>query len=594
MWLERALREVSKVGRVAFGAFRAEYKSPNEVEVHLRGCLFLKRSDFDLTCELKNLVVHRDENLGELSKPLIDKATRYCEVRSIPKLEIELPREDHSLITCFLDAGFKMAALRERYMPGRFVCLLERKVGRLYHADPFDELKVGRWLIQAILPSIVTRETTVSPVESEDPHGTTYISMEFEGAHQTYSSDEPELISETKRLRGQLLILERSDAEAADWNRLPDLFDPHRQLHYILAFSRISIERQSALTRRRVIPFDLNDLSLSDNSSQNSSLSIPMQKEEVLGVATTLEANLIDSYLSTKILKYYLLSGIGAALQVSEDSPPILAIYCPFWHNGKSGFVAIAEILEHSRIPFDKAFDQFPDTPCALSKEDLEYYRSEENERIGVVKCKILRAIKNPISLEDIGRISNIEISKYLECELNENFNSTAYLDASTCQAILNEFEKRPIYSPRLSDKEFKIGISYSKDERPFVEVVKNHLEAELGAGNVFFDLSLSSDLARPNLRQYLTTLFTSRVRLVVVFLCDSYPKREWCMEEWNAIQSLKLHKESDKIMYFHIGTPSLPDFSLQQDGSIDRANLTGGAQEAAKLILDRYQTLDK
>src|SRR5277367_1690243 len=91
--------------------------------------------EFENSAELKNIVL-RDQGTGsdlaEESRTaltrLIEKAARYCEIRDIGKLEIELPQREHSFIALFLEQKFRIAAVRERYFPGQSVCILEKAI----------------------------------------------------------------------------------------------------------------------------------------------------------------------------------------------------------------------------------------------------------------------------------------------------------------------------------------------------------------------------------------------------------------------------------------------------------------------------------
>jgi nucleoside phosphorylase len=442
-WWQRAVKQLGSEGRAAFGVFSLLPNPYGPSSQRLDAAIFLKASELNDSAELKNLVL-RDEGTGQkLSDSsytactgLIEKAIRFCEMRDIATLEIELPQSEHTFISLFLRQGFRILSQRERYFPGRSVCTLEKRIGETYHGDPFNYVQLGTWLLHAILPCKVSRWENF---EDKD-EVLLYLPFEIFPSHPAFSEGNSTGFS--RRMRGGLFILDESDCTSKYFERLERLTFPEgNHVQYLMA-DRLPAHDRKRLEARGFICFDRNEI-IDIAGGGDSSLSIPMGKLDISGVATVLEEELVRSYAELKQpFIYFLLGGIGGALEVtsSEDSEnpgAMLAVHCPSWSEGREGIVAIADINKKKGVSIKDAYDCFPkNIPRALSKEDLEFYITREDgaNEVFALLCSELKILRNPLTFGDPIWSNHKEMHDYLSKDLR-SVNS-AYLNEDICEVL--------------------------------------------------------------------------------------------------------------------------------------------------------------
>ena len=443
-WLKRALEDLRGTGRAAFGCFSAVPSSAGGFLSHLDACIFLKVSEFDNSAELKNLVFRNDGTTNKLSEQsmsaavrLIEKTARYCETRDISKLEIELPQSEHTLISLFLHQGFRVAALRERYYPGQSVCILEKKVGGAYYADPFESVQLGKWLLRAILPCKVMEP---KPFWFKDGDGVPYLPFEIFPTHPAFSNINP--VGFEKRLQGWMMLLDEPDlCTEPQINEIAQSEIRHDgDLHYVLAHA-LSLQSRTLLKQSGISCFTLDEVKIIAGG-ERSSLSIPLQRSAVGGILTVLEQERVHQYAEyNSEFVYYLLSGIGGAIPEHERANSLLAVYCPSWSDRKSGIVAIADIHQIAKSSFEEAFNLYKDIPKALTKGDLEYYRTRnDKDRIYVLKCSKLHLLPRRLDFDEPLWKNQENMRDYISRELEET--NSAYISEQTCESLRQHLSK--------------------------------------------------------------------------------------------------------------------------------------------------------
>ncbi|CAF4745171.1 unnamed protein product [Rotaria sp. Silwood1] len=99
----------------------------------------------------------------------------------------------------------------------------------------------------------------------------------------------------------------------------------------------------------------------------------------------------------------------------------------------------------------------------------------------------------------------------------------------------------------------FDVAFSFPGDIRDRVSRIAEKLcvkiNREDGKKRIFYDKYHKAELARPNLDLYLYTIYRYQTRLIVVFMCDEYTRKEWCGLESRAIRSLLKTYQNDRIM---------------------------------------------
>ena len=142
-----------------------------------------------------------------------------------------------------------------------------------------------------------------------------------------------------------------------------------------------------------------------------------------------------------------------------------------------------------------------------------------------------------------------------------------------------------PTSTSPLSTKPFNIALSFPGEQRDYVSKVAEILEDRIGG--VFYDEYYQAELARPNLDTLLQAIYHNNSKLIVLFLCEDYARKEWCGLEWRAIRDL-IMKRHDNIMPMRFDGAEIPGlFSI--DGYIDLRKRT--PDEAAELIIQRFNS---
>lgn len=136
----------------------------------------------------------------------------------------------------------------------------------------------------------------------------------------------------------------------------------------------------------------------------------------------------------------------------------------------------------------------------------------------------------------------------------------------------------------------FDIALSFAGESRSLVNQVADTLAAKVGGTAVFYDEWYKSELARPNLDQFLQSVYFDRSRLIVVFMCEGYERKEWCGLEWRAIRDLIKRRRGEQVMFLKVNDCSL-DGVFSIDGYIDCRHHT--PPELADFILERLSTLE-
>lgn len=436
-WLKKAVKDISSLERVVFGVFDTFYQEGESPTHELIGCVFLKLSKYQNSIEFKNLILPQSRKHAHT---LIAKAIRFCEVRNIEKIEIEIPQAEHELISMFLEYNFRLVALRERYFnPTILVCILERTIGDKFYGDPFDTVKLGRWLLMQFIPC-----ENIKIQYCEDLEYITFTTKSFSPAFSIANK-----IGKDKLLRGALWILEESDEIDSDIQRIISYDNKGPQLRLLLAEIPLSKKQKKLLIDNGFMHFDRPEV-LEIAGGKSSSLNIPFSTSDVGGVVTVLEKEEILAYARRSNLTYYLF-GIAKELdrglpQIDDDideptdeyiddlNEEILAIYCTNWDNnpGIIGYYIVekpSSMLFRELLNRKKAYSN-----SALSENDLKFYSTfSENEPVTVVNCRDIFLFNKPLQIINGNWTANKRVNDYLKNELITNGNNIAYLDYQSC-----------------------------------------------------------------------------------------------------------------------------------------------------------------
>ena len=489
-WVERALLDVWNDSRVVFGAFQHSPIEQNVGRYQLIGCLFLGMApyEFERTIEFKNLIlptgeIHLSDSNKEVATHLIDKATRFCEVRGIQRIEIEIPQQEYGILSLFLERQFRVVSFRERYKPGLRVCVLERRVGDTYNGDPFDKTKLANWLLRDFV------NCDISPPEEIGANFTKF-SFVIQNAGPAFSADTK--TTRSKRLQGALWVLERPSLSVDTIVKTICTRDTEPFIKLLLV-DNIGLDAKTRLAQSGITVFDDSETREIAGGSK-SSLSIPIDEEDVGGMLTVLDREEFLRYIGKPTLTYYLLSGIHAGLQLPEGKDVILAIYCPNWKNQRKGIVGYYRIDMIQIVPF-YSFDSLGEdltlpADSALSVEDLKHYKTfSDQEEIAILKCVDFRLAPSPIPIADGKWVSSDSIERYLLAEIEDTASNAAYLDWESCKnlnELITRSDRKQRYkktAPNAATSieppkpQFDVFIAYNSIDKSVVEQVAKSLQ---------------------------------------------------------------------------------------------------------------------
>jgi len=436
-WLKKAVNDIASLERVVFGVFDTFFQEGENPSHELIGCVFLKLSKYQNSIELKNLILPESKRHAHT---LIAKAIRFCEIRNIEKIEIEIPQAEHELVSLFLEYNFRLVALRERYNnPTILVCILERTIGDKFYGDPFNTTKLGLWLLKQFIPC--------ESIAVDYDNNIEYITFKSKSFSPAFSSANK--IGSSKLLKGTLWILEESNEIDDDILFITSRHCSGPYLKLVLSEFPLSRQQKKKLSENGFIHFDRHEI-MEIAGGKLSSLNIPFTTSDVGGIVTVLEKEEILRYAMKPSLTYYLFGiarELDRGLATDDDSKPsygiehelndfedeVLAIYCTNWDN-KPGIVGYYVVERSSSMLFHELLKQKTPTDTALSKTDLTFYSTfSEKEPVTVANCKELFIFNTPLQIIDGQWTSTKQVNEYLKNELITNGNNMAYLDYQSC-----------------------------------------------------------------------------------------------------------------------------------------------------------------
>ena len=137
-----------------------------------------------------------------------------------------------------------------------------------------------------------------------------------------------------------------------------------------------------------------------------------------------------------------------------------------------------------------------------------------------------------------------------------------------------------------VSGRRFRIALSFSGDERYYVEEVANHLVNHFGKAEIFYDRNFRPELARVNLDTYLQNIYHEYSDLIALFFSESYSEKMWCGLEWRAIRNL-ITKRPNHVIPIKMSSSDLPEGLFPVDGYLPADRLK--PSDIASDIIARY-----
>jgi hypothetical protein len=131
----------------------------------------------------------------------------------------------------------------------------------------------------------------------------------------------------------------------------------------------------------------------------------------------------------------------------------------------------------------------------------------------------------------------------------------------------------------------FDVAFSFPGEIRSFIEPIVEELERNIGPNSYFYDNNYVSQLARPSLDLLLQDIYRNRSKLVVVFLCGDYQRKEWCGVEFRAIKEIIMERDHKRIMFVRMDDGPVEGV-FKTDGYIDGRKYD--AKDIARFIQER------
>lgn len=231
--------------------------------------------------------------------------------------------------------------------------------------------------------------------------------------------------------------------------------------------------------------------------------------------------------------------------------------------------------------------------PCIFAYEDY----CKKDASIGFMVDIVVRQVGVKIVFEKVAKLPKEDLHKLQfeldirRLELNRTHWAIKKVDLyKELQSIGNNISNGKVNQViNIIKQLFDVSFSFAGESRILVEQVEKELEKLIDKNSIFYDNNYISQLARPSLDTLLQDIYRNRSKLIVVFLCEEYQKKEWCGLEFKAIREIIMKKEDNKIMYIRLDEGHV-DGVFQTDGYIDGTKFT--TQQLAEFIKERLSFL--
>ena len=139
-----------------------------------------------------------------------------------------------------------------------------------------------------------------------------------------------------------------------------------------------------------------------------------------------------------------------------------------------------------------------------------------------------------------------------------------------------------------ITSRRFEVALSFPGEKRNYAEKAALALLQLLGENTVFYDNFYQSDLAQPNLDLILQNIYRNQSKLLIVFICEEYEKKEWCGLEFRVVRDIIKSREDSRILFVRLDDASVSGF-LSIDGYIDARRFS--PEQIAEFASERLAT---
>lgn len=539
-WVDRALKRL-EAGQMIFGVYGPPVDR-GKVAPELIGCVFLRKAMYHNSAELKCLCVRggiKDLAIFDLiANLLITKSIDFAEANEIDRLEMEVP-QSHHLISLLNPRGFHPVSTRQKYFAGRNDCILERVTGNCYRGDPFNMLKIGKWLFKSILSSSLTSQSV-----QEDNLSNVFFDFEPSPQRSPFAHGD---VGYEHRVKGRLAVVQDQNDEATALG-ICENFDSSHMIRLIVC-RELNEKALDVYSRNHAKVFTVADLRRI--SGEKSSLKIPFDADEVGGVITVLDRETIEKLNEKPKFVYYLLSGIGEALMAMKSS--MLLFYCPFWFDGGSGIVGYANIR---KIPtsdrIDRISSAFSGDPRLLDDKQLSVYAASigADVKVFALSCGKAKLFKNVLHFDDNRWLGSSATSVYYKREVSSGLANCCYIDKQS-GAKLTGVKQDEFSSESKFTRQYAVSLFYAPADHARIEPIVFSLVREFGEGRVFTRMLHREKVSGPSA----STMFEAipgKSDLLVFFSTIEFSLDNWCIQIWRTVLNyLFMGQMHDSLLMF-------------------------------------------
>lgn len=140
-----------------------------------------------------------------------------------------------------------------------------------------------------------------------------------------------------------------------------------------------------------------------------------------------------------------------------------------------------------------------------------------------------------------------------------------------------------------IQDKEIQLAVSFSGDDRKYVEEVIGHIKKHKPHLSVFYDEDYSATLVGAHLYDYLREMYLNQSQYVMIFFSESYHKKQWPNLEASAIKDRLVMNLMDTSFLIPILLDSSPNFLPIQTGYWSREKFS--AEQIAEMTVHKLHT---
>jgi len=276
---------------------------------------------------------------------------------------------------------------------------------------------------------------------------------------------------------------------------------------------------------------------------------------------------------------------------------------CEAWNGSSEKFNVTRCLCEYTDDALKEQFSDLTDAsiallqqyPCLFAHEGSCGKPARLGYITGITKRKQWIRIEYRLDQESplipIDTLTQLEWDLDIkEWEMNRTHWALKEVDLYTALAHANieGYEaKGPLSPVDIATSVFDVALTFSGENRVYVQAVAERLALLLGRNRVFFDDFYKPQLARPNLDTFLQDIYLKRSRLIVVFLCESYALKDWCGIEFRIVREIIKQREDDKVMFVRHDNGHV-DGVFSTDGYIDATQYT--PKQVADMIRERVR----